>query len=138
MKTAKQFLIKGLLATALATTAALTASPFIGPAAAAGSPYTCDSGDFCLYYLANYVGPVYSWSGDDGYYADNYFSNGARVNDNTESAWNNGVAVGKEHVSLHSGFNNSGDGVCVPRGRAIPDLGGMKNAASSHQWVNGC
>jgi hypothetical protein len=138
MKTAKQFLIKGLLAATVATTAALTASPFIGPAAAAGSPDTCDSGDFCLYYSAGYGSPVYSWSGNDSNYSNNYFSNGARVNDNTKSAWNNGVAVGREHVSLYRGFNYSGDSVCVPRGHAISDLGGMKNAASSHKWVNGC
>ena len=135
MKTGMQFLIKGLLAAAVATTAALTASPFIGPAAAAGSPYTCDSGDFCVY---SETGLIYSWSGNDSDWSDNYFSNGEPVNDNTKSAWNNGIAVGREHVNLYRGFNYSGDSVCVPRGRRIPDLGGMKNAASSHQWVNGC
>jgi hypothetical protein len=43
-----------------------------------------------------------------------------------KSAWNNGIAVDREHVSLYRGLNYSGDSVCVPRGRSIPDLGGMK------------
>lgn len=125
-----------LIALAIAVATACVAAP--GAKAATGS---CDPGDFCMWYLTNYSGGLYEWSGSDSNLGNDHFENAdsfATVTNNTESVHNYGVPATYDDVRAYDGTGYSGASTCYPRGARISDLGGWNNRISSYRWVTSC
>lgn len=102
--------------------------------------HTCDPGDFCAYYLRNFVGNLYAWAGSDSNWSNNYLPNGASINNNDMSWWNRGTpCTGCDHVRV---FDNAGYGapvtLCIQPGHQILVSVSAENRGSSHSWYGGC
>lgn len=125
-----------LVALAIGVGGFMLAAP--GAKAATG---TCDSGEFCMWYLLSYHGGLYEWSGNDSSLANDHFENAQTnliVNNNTWSAKNRGTAQAYDDVRAYDGYSYSGASRCFPRGASVPDLGSMRDRISSYRWVTSC
>jgi hypothetical protein len=98
----------------------------ISPASAsADSPTTCDPGEFCLWSGYNMSGGLYQNKGDDGDLRNNVFTPCCeRVNANSKSAYNHGVAQsnGRNDVIVYNRPYFQGDSACITLGRLLRDL----------------
>ena len=125
--------VAGGTAFAAAPSASAAPVPASGPSVAAVHKNgVCESGEFCLYYLANYGGPIFDLFFSDNDFSDDYFPTAPsiRVNDNTESFWNRDTYTWYACVSPNRGG---------PCGSATPgDYGNLsstyKNRLSSAYW----
>jgi peptidase inhibitor family I36 len=119
------------LASALATS----------PGTASAATGTCDPGEFCMYYLTNFRGGLYEFSGSDSNLNNDHFENSQTnqiVGNNTESVWNRGVSdpSGLNHVLVYSGPSFTGSAMCVTRGRKANLPANWQNNIESYRWVN--
>jgi Peptidase inhibitor family I36 len=129
-------------ARAPAHAATLTSSSHASAPAAAAPLNGCASGDFCVYELRGFGGCIYHWSGSDADWSNNYYCDGARVNNNDHGWTNNGTAcAGCDHVRVFR-YTNYGSPVtiCLKRGQSV--TAGPNNPAeghgSSHSWYGSC
>lgn len=117
--------------------------PTVAAVVAAPEPrgaHSCDSGDFCAYYLSNYAGGVYAWAGNDGDWRNNILPNGASI-DNDDMSWRNrGTAcAGCDAVRVFDGVNFAAPRtICLTRGQSVAFNPGAANRGSSHSWYGGC
>ncbi|GHJ43535.1 hypothetical protein Cs7R123_08770 [Catellatospora sp. TT07R-123] len=121
----------------------LAATLVTGADAAALAGPSCPSGNFCVWRYTNPGSDVnrYNWSGSDGDYRNNYWGDGATV-DNTPSAVKNSSNQGN-YVEVYAGYNYGNTSahpypICGAPGDATWDLRdlGFDNAASSHRFVS--
>ncbi|MBS2962960.1 peptidase inhibitor family I36 protein [Actinocrinis puniceicyclus] len=101
---------------------------------------SCTSGDLCVYYLQNFGGPVYGFLSNDANWTNNYFSNGATVNDNDESWWNNGTScAGCSAVSVYKNINYGGGvDICLRLGQYVAVKTSVQDQGSSDSWHSSC
>ena len=131
-------LIALLIAAIAGVSAFMVAAP--GAKAATGS---CDSGDFCMWYLLNYKGGLYEWSGNDSNLVERPLRERPDqpiVNNNTWSAKNRGTQQAYDDVRVYDGFGYSGASRCIPYNGSVPDLGYhvWRDRISSYKWVTSC
>ncbi len=126
-----------------ATQTAAHTSTSVAAKPAAPTPNTgtsCTSGDLCVYYLQNFSGPVYGFVSNDANWTNHYFSNGATVNDNDESWWNNGTScAGCSAVSVYKNINYSGGvDICLSLGQFVGVKTSVQDQGSSDSWHASC
>jgi hypothetical protein len=126
------------LVAALLGVAAFTA---MSPATASAATGSCDPGEFCMWYLTNFGGGLYEFSGSDSSLANDHFENAntsSIVDNNTESVWNRGTSDpnGYVHVVVYDGASYTGAGLCVVQGRKANLPASWQNRISSYRWAN--
>jgi len=130
-------------AASAATRSAAHASTSVAAKPAAPTPdtgTTCTSGDLCVYFLRNFSGPVYGFVSNDANWTNNFFSNGAVVNDNDESWWNNGTScAGCSAVSVFKDINYGGGvDICLSLGQFVAVRTSVEDRGSSDSWHASC
>ncbi len=102
--------------------------------------HSCDPGDFCAYYLTNYVGGAYAWVGSDADWRNNFLANGASI-DNDDMSWKNrgNPCAGCDAVRVFDGIQyETPMTICLTRGQSVPFRPAAANRGSSHSWYGGC
>jgi hypothetical protein len=126
-----------VLAAALLGLAALMTTSAGSASAATGS---CNSGEFCMWYLTGGTGGLYEFSGSDSNLNDDHFENAdesAIVGNNTESVRNFGHSDpnGLVDVVVYDGTGYTGAGLCVKQGGVKTLPTSWFNRIESYKWV---
>ena len=103
----------------VAAAAAVVAAGGVAAATPASAHSTCPAGYHCVFYAGLGNGPRYAFFSSDGKFSDNYFSNGATVNNNTIAASNSSTGGYESHYYASAGY--TGEMLfCVNPGHATP------------------
>lgn len=119
----------------------IAASMAMSSGTASAATGSCDPGDFCLYWGANWTGGLYEFAGSDGNLHNDFFENthtNVIVGDNTQSVWNRGVndPSGLVDVVAHEyPAPLRGNGLCIRQGRQANLPVNWRDRISSYRWV---
>ncbi|WP_058043779.1 peptidase inhibitor family I36 protein [Streptomyces roseifaciens] len=120
--------LTALLAAALISTGAVTAT------ASSASAAECRRGYFCVWTHANFDGMKIDHSGDDRWWEGNM--------SNQDSSWANHGVSGPgvpDHVKIYDGRELTGGvTLCLGPGQEVSYSGRANDRGSSHTWAKGC
>ncbi|GAA4007823.1 hypothetical protein GCM10022247_32480 [Allokutzneria multivorans] len=114
--------------------AALLVLTTAGTASAASKNGKCESGELCVYRLANYTGGLLDFVGDDANYTNGDVFHGTTysLDNRATSVVNNDPA---RCVTLYQDINHAKPLITIGPRSAVSHLRQLDNLASSHKWT---
>ncbi|MCP3801561.1 peptidase inhibitor family I36 protein [Allokutzneria sp. A3M-2-11 16] len=105
-----------------------------GTASAASKNGKCESGELCVYRLANYTGGLLDFVGDDANYTNGDVFHGTTytLDNRATSVVNNDPA---RCVTLYQDISHAKPMITIGPRSAVSNLRLLDNLASSHKWT---